>query len=354
MPSRRVQEDQSQANLAEARADLAAARAAGDAARVALLEALVASGGSLLIYRPDRGHYGVLLGRLELASHVAVVVPGVGDATNLCDQWLPSAVHLFEAADSTSVILWKAYDNPPDLTMAAVESVGCDTHLTSAAGELTEFVRSLSLRPEQTLTVVAHSFGSTVTGVALADFGLQCTDVVVAGSPGMTVDALRQLHLGESHFFSEQAPGDVIAGLGIFGAEPTSPTFGGTRMRTNGPGFVEVESHSNYFVPGSEALENIVDVVTGQYGLVVPQHSSLAETAGGLVAWALRIPMFPVGRVARRYRGPGFRLLVNAGHLADIGASQTGNAVSEGIDIGTRVVAWVERQVPGRATPPSG
>jgi pimeloyl-ACP methyl ester carboxylesterase len=354
MPARHRRPDPSPANLATVHADLAAARAAGDADRVALLEALVATGGSLLVYRPERGHYAVLLGSVERARHVAVVVPGVGDDTNLREQWLPSAVHLYEAADATSVILWKAYDNPPDLVRAAVESVGGDARLLAAAGELAEFVRSLPLRAEQTLTVVAHSFGSTVTGVALADFDLRCTDVVVAGSPGMTVDTLHQLHVSESHFFSEQAPGDAIAELGVFGAEPTSPTFGGTRMRTNAPDHVEVRAHSSYFEPGSEALENIVDVVTGRYGRIAPNHSTVAEAVGGLVAWALRIPMVPVERVTRRYRGPGFRLLVDAGHLADMGASQTGNAVCVGIDTGGRLISWAERRISGHGAPPPG
>ena len=43
----------------------------------------------------------------------------------------------------------------------------------------------------------------------------------------MTVDELRDLHIERSHFFSEQAPGDAIAELGIFGAAPSSPSFGG-------------------------------------------------------------------------------------------------------------------------------
>src|ERR1700733_3945783 len=120
----------------------------------------------------------------------------------------------------------------------------------TAANELTAFVDSLSLDPSQTLTVVAHSFGSIVVGAALAEAGLHVTDVVVAGSPGMTVDALRQLHVRQSHFFSEQAPGDAVAELGVFGAAPASPTFGGTRMSTNATDHPQVLAHSSYFEPG--------------------------------------------------------------------------------------------------------
>ncbi len=211
-----------------------------------MLEKLIEYG-LLLIYRPERKYYGVLLGDLDRANHVAIVVPGVGDEKNLLQDWLPASSNLFEAAPSTAVILWKGYDNPSDLVTAAIESVECDKSLLGAGNELAVFVRSLTLRHGQTLTLVAHSFGSIVTGAALADCGLCCTDVVVAGSPGMSVDGLRQMHLRESHFFNEGAPGDTVAELGIFGEAPTSPAFGGTRMRTNAPNHVEVMAHSSYF-----------------------------------------------------------------------------------------------------------
>jgi len=338
-------------NLAAARRDLHAARAGGDTTRAGLLEALLASGGSLLIYHPARDHYGVLLGSVEDARHVAVMVPGVGTDVDMTAQWLPSARNLFDAAEATAVILWKAYDEPADVAVAAAETVACDDELRTAAEGLAGFVRSLPLRRTQNLTVVAHSFGSVVTGAALAHHGLECSAVVVAGSPGMTVDDLRQLHLDDAHFFSEQAPGDPIAELGAFGTEPSSPVFGGTRMRTNAPGYVAVRAHSAYFAPGSESLENIADVVTGRYDEIGMHRPSLAESAGGLVAWALRLPTMPVGVVARRYRGPGFRVLVDVRRLADVTAAQVGNAVCEGLDTGGRVVAWAERRLAG---PPGG
>ena len=178
------------------------------------------------------------------------MVPGVGDGTNLCDDWIPEARTVYDAAESTAVVLWKGYDNPADILAAAAGSIECNEDLIMAASDLTAFVASLSLRPDQSLTLIAHSFGSIVTGAALADCGLECTDVVVAGSPGMTVDELRELHIEQSHFFSEQAPGDAIAELGIFGAAPTSPTFGGTRMSTNAPDHPAVEAHSELLRTG--------------------------------------------------------------------------------------------------------
>jgi pimeloyl-ACP methyl ester carboxylesterase len=339
-------------NLAAAKMDLAGATVDGDEDRITLLETLLSTGGDILVYRPQLQHYALLFGDLETAEHVAVVVPGVGDGTNLCRDWIPDAVNLYEASTSTAVILWKGYDNPADVLAAAAGSIECNDDLATAAYDLTEFVTTLSLEPEQSLTVIAHSFGSIVLGAALADAGLRVTDVVVAGSPGMTVDELRQLHLEQSHFFSEQAPGDAIAELGLFGASPTSPKFGGTRMSTNAPEHVPVVSHSHYFEPGSTALENMVDVVTGHYDEVMQHRAAFPEIAGGLVSWALRMPVVPLQVVGRHYRGPGFRILTNWCRLVDLGASETGNLVCEVLDEGERALLWFAHRV-GAVHPPA-
>jgi pimeloyl-ACP methyl ester carboxylesterase len=339
-------------NLAAAQADLVIAISEGNLVRQRLLQTLVDCGGDILLYRPDRDHYAIQFGALEATRHVAVVVPGVGDDTNLCQDWVPSAHNLFTAATSTTVIMWKGYDNPSSIVTAAIGSVECNDHLVAAGGSLAEFVRSLPLREHHSVTIVAHSFGSLVAGAALADYDLEVTDVVVAGSPGMSVDGLRELHMSSAHFFSEEAPGDTIAELGIFGASPTSPLFGGTRMRTNAPGHVEVHSHSSYFAPGSEALANIVNVVTGRYAQIVHHRSTVPELAGGAVAWAIRLPTVPVRKVGRRYRGPGFRLAANAFRLVDFAAARTEEIVRDTVEEAEDVLARVAHHLGGGPAAP--
>ena len=274
---------------------------------ITLLETLLSCGADILVYRPQLQHYALLFGELEAAEHVAVLVPGVGDGSNLCADWIPDAVNLYEASAATAVVLWKGYDNPADVLAAAAGSIECTDNLATAAHDLTEFIASLSLEPQQTLTVIAHSFGSIVTGAALADAGLVVTDVVVAGSPGMTVDDLRQLHLQQAHFFAEQAPGDAIAELGVFGAAPASPKFGGTRRSTNVPDHPPVVAHSRDFEPGSEALENMADVVTGHYSGHLAASGRLPRDRRrprGLGPAHARGPS--PGWRGRHYRGPGF------------------------------------------------
>ncbi len=332
-------------NLAALRHDLAATQRDQEPDQVRLLESLLSCEGDIVLYRPDAHHYAVGFGEFADSRHVAVVVPGVGDGTNMCADWIPGARHLYEAAESTAVVLWKGYDNPADLIAAATGSIECTDTLVRAAQDLTEFVGSLPIGPDHSVTLVAHSFGSVVTGAALADCGLRCTDVVVAGSPGMTVDDLRQLHMEKAHFFAEQAPGDAIAELGIFGTAPSAPTFGGQRLRTNADNHSVVHAHSNYFEPGSQALENIVNVVTGRYADLVNHRSTAAETTGAVVAWCLRLPVVPVRAVGRHYRGPGFRVMTNATRLVEFGAAQTGNFVSDALDESGRAVAWMAHRV---------
>src|SRR5580704_8305462 len=332
-------------NLAVAQRDLAATHPEIEADRARLLQSLLSCRGDILLYRPEQQHYALSFGEFGESRHVAVVVPGVGDGTNLCSDWIPGARHLFEAAESTTVVLWKGYDNPVDLLAAAAGSIECSDVLVTAALDLTEFVGSLPIGPDHSVTIVAHSFGSVVTGAALADCGLRCTDVVVAGSPGMTVDDLRQLHMERSHFFAEQAPGDAIAELGLFGTAPTAPTFGGQRLRTNADDHPVVRAHSSYFEPGSQALENIVNVVTGRYDDVVSHRSTAAESAGAIVAWCIRLPVVPVRAAGRHYRGPGFRVLTNATRLVEFGAAQTGNFVSDALDESGRAAAWMAHRV---------
>ncbi len=112
-------------------------------------------------------------------------------------------------------------------------------------------------------------------------------------------------------------------------------------MSTNAPDHPTVESHSSYFEPESEALENMADVVTGQYSEIVRHRPEFPEIAGGLVAWALRMPAAPVCVAGRHYRGPGFRILVNWCRLVDLGASEAGNLVCEVLDESERALSWV-------------
>ena len=96
---------------------------------------------------------------------------------------------------------------------------------------------------------------------------------------------------------------------------------------------------------GSRALENMAEVVTGHYSDVVHQRPAFPEIAGGLVAWAIRMPVVPLRMAGRHYRGPGFRLLTNWCRFVDLGASETGNLICQVLDEGERALLWVAHRV---------
>jgi len=272
---------------------------------------MLAGPAALVLYRPERDHYGFAFGELSAARHIAVIVPGVGRELNLVHDWLPWAQNLYEATERSAVVLWKGYDDPGDLAVAVADLAIEDRRAQDGAKRLSAFVTLLQEDEpagERSVTVVAHSFGSVVAGEALANYAMACTDVVVLGSPGIGVENIEKLHLQAGHFFAEKAPRDLVAGLGVVGTDPASLTFGGTRMATNGPGRPDVAEHSNYFTRGSRTLENIGAVVMGHYNDVAVQSTNVANAVGDLVATLLKVPMVPLRAVAEHYTGPGFRL----------------------------------------------
>ena len=95
--------DQMEVRAAEAPA---AAPKAGDSEPSKVLQAFARSGGLMLLCEPERHRYVVLFGELAAAHHVAIVVPGVGDETNLLDDWLPAGANLFHAGADTALVAW--------------------------------------------------------------------------------------------------------------------------------------------------------------------------------------------------------------------------------------------------------
>ena len=125
---------------------------------------------------------------------------------------------------------------------------------------LASFTQNMGLHDGQVLTLVGHSYGSTVIGYGVLA-GAPARDVVVLGSPGMGVERESDLHLPDGgHVYAERAPQDPVSNLEAFGNDPSMPTFGGVRLTTNDPGNPKVPvvtEHSKYFLPQSVSLDNV-------------------------------------------------------------------------------------------------
>lgn len=155
---------------------------------VAVRDAVRASGGSrgLLVYDPlfskGRGRVAVVVGKMDTAEYVTVLVPGMGSSLKTFAELAEHARDLHEACvrarpgAGVAVVAWQGYKAPCDFRKAASEEPA------RAGGELlrndlarwhgqwrdspARRSRGMSARP--VVTVSALSYGSVVAGHAVA------------------------------------------------------------------------------------------------------------------------------------------------------------------------------------------
>ncbi|MCM4081415.1 alpha/beta hydrolase [Paractinoplanes hotanensis] len=227
-----------------------------------------AQGRHFLFFDPaGHGRAAEVLGDLGTATRVAVLIPGVDTTLTDFDRGLGGvprrapgvqarALHdlLAKRDPHTAVIAWLGYDAPDGIGLAAAT----EGRARDGAAALTTFVRDLL--PEKHVTLIGHSYGSIVAGLAAKDLP-EVADVVTLGAPGIGVD--RAGELGGARVWSALAPTDWIRripqvrvlGLGL-GRRPTSPDFGAYALPTDG-----VAGHDCYLVPGSSTLRAVAGVV---------------------------------------------------------------------------------------------
>lgn len=162
----------------------------------------------LLGYDPEhpRGQGGaaIAIGDVATADHVAVLVPGVGNSPADLSGTLDTAAGLARAADraapggSTAVVVWLGYDAPlswtgdpdplpaPALADTLIALDGTDA--IAGGAELAAFCGSLRrwTDPSAEVTLIGHSYGSTVVSEAAARLGPDSgiDDIVLLASPG--------------------------------------------------------------------------------------------------------------------------------------------------------------------------
>lgn len=213
------------------------------------------------------GRVAEVFGDLGDAAHVAFVVPGItNDLGDYRNGLRVMANRLFRqaslSAGDVAVVSWLGY-NPPD-------SPADGAFPTEAYGAAEDLRRSVDgIRPftdPVNVTVVGHSYGSVVTGRAIRDAGLELTDAVFVGSPGVALDVDHRDDLGSGvgHVWVAEAPGDIVPDLPFtHGPNPADDEWGGLRFETNAPTRPRVEGHSHYFLKQSESLRNIARIIIG-------------------------------------------------------------------------------------------
>jgi pimeloyl-ACP methyl ester carboxylesterase len=221
------------------------------------------------------GRVAIGLGDVDRARHVAVLVPGLGeDAAHGVAGTVQRAEHLrAEAAaqspESTAVVAWIGYAAPSWRQVPFATRARAGGRMLTADLAALDAGRAADGGDPAHVTLVGHSYGSTVVGAAMRSGPKRADDLVLLGSPGVLADDVGQLGMPGRRVYVGEAPFDPVADLGAFGADPGDSGFGGTAIRADPePGLSWPErlagAHSRYFDPGSESLRNVARVVVGR------------------------------------------------------------------------------------------
>ncbi|MFD1373685.1 alpha/beta hydrolase [Actinoplanes sichuanensis] len=246
-----------------------------------------ASGRQTLLY-DDRGDGRIaeVLGDLETADHIVILIPGSdnelpefatghGGVQRRAPAWqarqLFDRIHAIAPSAQVAVIAWLGYDSPEGLDINAVR----EDRAASGADSLQRFMDGLVLdAPHRSIVVIGHSYGSTVAGLAVPRLSGQVTDLISVGSPGMGVSSSSDLGTS-ARVWSCAAPGDWIRrvpgmrllGLG-HGRLPSDPGFGAHQLPCD-----DVQGHDGYFDPNASALPAMAAIAIGQASEGPPLNS---------------------------------------------------------------------------------
>lgn len=242
--------------------------------RMHRLESMALPGRSILAFDPSgAGRAAEVFGDLGSAKRVSVVVPGVD--TNLLTferterrytAPVGMARSLYDAERAaaprtrTAVIAWADYTTPSGLGMdAAIGRLASD-------GAVRLNALTAALPGDSRVSLICHSYGSVVCGIAARRLPGRVTDVAVAGSPGMRVESAgglgthaRVWAMRDQDDWIQDVPYLEVGGLG-HGADPVTRAFGARVLSARG-----AVGHSGYFEPGTESLANFADIGVGSY-----------------------------------------------------------------------------------------
>ena len=253
-------------------------------------------GRQFLAFDPrGNGRVVEVFGDLATADRIAVLVPGVSTTANNFNTGLDDvrdrapavqARNLYDATRAAApgqrvaVVAWLGYDAPQGIGRTAAREELARAGATALDG----FTRDLAiLRPAATVTVIGHSYGSVVAGLAAAGLPSQVKDLVVVGSPGMSVSRAADLHTSARIWAGQSGTDwiDWVPALQVWGAGhgtlPTTAGFGATVFGTQG-----VLDHDHYLAQGTQSLANIASIVLGQHFQVTgPSSVALPLQASG-------------------------------------------------------------------------
>lgn len=224
----------------------------------------------------------LILGHPKTAKHVITYVPGVLSTTpDGHKRQIERIKALKDAADAkakaagkkedTAFVLW-GYRAPKSLEGGAIRNYGVAT-----AKRLKEYQDKLRAQnPDAHITVVGHSYGSFVSGLASSRHGMKPDDLVLIGSPGVNAEHVSELAVPPDHVWVGAESRDGVTYTSTrygLGPNPAHPEFGARLFASEHPQKGEYmfrHAHSTYFRSQSQAIPNMAAIFTGDYGAVTP------------------------------------------------------------------------------------
>jgi hypothetical protein len=181
----------------------------------------------------------IALGDLDRASQVTYVIPGMGTYTTDMQLWTQGAQNVWVgqgragAAKDRAVVSWIGYVTPPPGVAAAVGD-----YASQGAPRLVEDLEGLNAvraHSRPTVSIIAHSYGTTMSADALSSRDLGVWSYVMLGSAGIEerIGTAARLHV--PHVYAGEAKDDKEARFGrITRIDPRSPGFGATVIAVDG------------------------------------------------------------------------------------------------------------------------
>ncbi|MGW3566466.1 alpha/beta hydrolase [Streptomyces sp. NPDC000941] len=223
----------------------------------------------------NNGRAIIANGNPDTADHTAVMVDGTKSKLGAIRTPIVRGTNLWQAASAmpgdpeVSTITWQGYDAPQNMFPQGA----LDRYADRAAGDFNDFLSGLhtshSPSANDHLSVQAHSYGSVVAGSAARQGTLEADDVMFSGSPGVQVGRAEDMDVPPGHVWNQKAKDDPVPRLGAPShghhegltqfITPHDRIFGANQMST------DTRGHGNYWVAGSESLENQARVVVGRY-----------------------------------------------------------------------------------------
>ncbi len=267
----------------------------------------------LLKYQPDafggEGAGAIAIGNPDTAANTAFLVKGLSTGVREGTLSNPDGLRLYQESaradwgKETAVVMWVGYDAPNSITDPGLYEPNM---ARTGAQLLAPDVNAMAvthLGAPAHMTVVGHSYGSTVVSDAAYAYGMYADDVVLVGSPGTDMArSAADFHLPPGgHLYVGAASGDAVTwapghvttgpggpSLGGLGDDPSVDGFGATRFEAENPHYTwdPTYDHSHYFDDGSESLFSMADIVSG-HGDALQHDSMTAPHRGeyGLPQW---------------------------------------------------------------------